>query len=60
MDSTYLILIVDGNEISVKGYFSFARLCSDNGIKKGSIDKKKLPVKIGNKTILSIVVDTKI
>lgn len=60
MDSIYLILIMDGNEISVKGYDSFSRLCSDNGIKKGGIDKKKLPVRIGNKTILSVVVDNKI
>jgi hypothetical protein len=60
MDEIYIILIQDNSELSVKGYNSFSRLCSENGIDKKSVDKKSVPFKIGNKTIFKIKVDNRI
>jgi hypothetical protein len=61
MDTVYLIMIEEGpNSIDIKGYSSFSRLCSEAGIKKGMLNKKDLPVKLGNRTILTIKVDNKI
>lgn len=56
----YIIISESSGGLNVKGYNSFSRLCSENGIKKNSISKKDLPVKVGNKTILSIEVDERI
>jgi hypothetical protein len=60
MDKIYIILIEENNSFSVKGYNSFSRLCSENGIDKNSVDKKLLPFKVKNKTILSVEVDNRI
>ena len=60
MDKIYIIISEESNSLSVKGYTSFSRLCTENGFDKKSVNKKLLPFKVKNKTILSIEVDTRI
>jgi hypothetical protein len=41
-----------------KAYYSLSRLCKENGFKK--INKKDLPVQIGNFKIVNLEIDTRI
>jgi hypothetical protein len=59
-DTLYLIMEQVNNSLNVKGYYSFSRLCSENNIDKKMVDKKSLPIRVGNKTILTVKIDTRI
>jgi hypothetical protein len=41
-----------------KAYYSLSRLCKENGFKK--INKKDLPVQMGNFKIVNLEIDTRI
>lgn len=60
MDNVYIILTEENSVINAKGYYSFSRLCSENGIVKNSIDKKSLPVQVGKTKIFKVNIDTRI
>ena len=59
-DTVYLVMEHVGNSLDARGYYSFNRLCSENNIDKKMVDKKSLPIRVGNKTILTVKIDTRI
>lgn len=60
MDNIYIIIFDDQLGLTVKGYTSLSRLCRENGIIKGALNKTMLPVQIGNKKIIRIELDDRI
>jgi hypothetical protein len=56
MDNIFII----STSNTIKAYSSFSRLCSENNIDKSKINKKNLPVKIGDITIVKVELDTRI
>jgi hypothetical protein len=60
MKKIYVIIIQEKNELIVKGYNSFSRLCTENGISKKDVNKTMVPLKIGNITIMQVQIDTRI
>lgn len=50
------LLVIDCNKF--KAYYSLSRLCRENGFKK--IEKKDLPVQMGNFKIVTVDVDNRI
>jgi beta-N-acetylglucosaminidase len=54
-----IYLHIKGNNI--KGYYSFSRLCKENGIDKDKVNKDMLPLQIGKDIkIVKISIDTRI
>jgi hypothetical protein len=54
-----IYLHIKGNNI--KGYYSFSRLCKENGVDKDKVNKDMLPLQIGKDIkIVKISIDTRI